>query len=79
MFTVQVQSPVFNLSEPQEPIHWHWAVEVSSAAEALAIVERGPCKGMPAKIVPPLGLPCRVDLSWDPPYRLMEFGSTPLE
>jgi hypothetical protein len=67
MFTVQVQPPIPNSSNPQEPILWHWAVEATSPAEALAIVERGPCKGMPAKIVPPLGLACRADLSWDRP------------
>jgi hypothetical protein len=64
LFTVQVKPPVRNWSDPQEPILWHWAVEASSQAEALAIIERGYCKGMPAKIVPPLGLPCRADLSW---------------
>jgi hypothetical protein len=67
MFTVQVRPPVLNLGNPQEPILWHFAVEASSQTEALAIVERGPCKGMPAKIVPPLGSACRADLSWDPP------------
>jgi len=33
-----------------------------SQAEALTIVEQGYCKGMPAKIVPPLCFPCRADL-----------------
>jgi hypothetical protein len=64
-FTVQVKPPVLNHSNPQEPILWHWAVEAPSQSEALAIIERGYCKGMPAKIVPPLGGPCRADLSWD--------------
>jgi|HubBroStandDraft_6_1064221.scaffolds.fasta_scaffold884829_3 hypothetical protein len=66
-YTVQVQPSVLNWSDPPTPILWHLAVEASSQAEALAIVERGDCKGMPAKIVPPLGFACRADLSWDPP------------
>jgi len=61
-YTVQVQPPILNWSKPQEPILWHWAVEARSQAEALAIVERGYCKGMPANIVPPLGMACRADL-----------------
>ncbi|MGB7097480.1 MAG: hypothetical protein WBD95_01760 [Xanthobacteraceae bacterium] len=67
LITVQVKPPVLNHSNPQEPILWHWAVEASSQAEALAIVKRGYCKGMPAKIVPPLGGLCRADFSWDAP------------
>ena len=64
-FTVEVQPPVLNWADPLTPIQWHLAVEASSQAEALAIVQRGDCKGMPAKIVPPLGFACRADLSWD--------------
>ena len=66
-YTVQVQPPVLNWSDPSVPILWHLAVPASSQADALAIVERGDWKGMPAKIVPPLGMACRADLSWDPP------------
>jgi hypothetical protein len=64
-YTVQVKPPVLNWSNPQEPILWHFAVPASSQGEALAIVDRGYCKGMPAKVVPPLGMACRADLSWD--------------
>jgi hypothetical protein len=66
-YTVQVQPSVLNWSDPSVPILWHLAVEASSQADALAIVEHGDWKGMPAKIVPPLGMACRADLSWDPP------------
>ena len=41
LYTVQVQPPVLNWSDPSTPILWHLAVEASSQAEALAIVERG--------------------------------------
>jgi hypothetical protein len=64
-YTVQVQPPVMNWSDPQSPIFWHLAVPASSQAEALDIVGRGDCKGMPAWVVPPLGRPCRADLSWE--------------
>jgi hypothetical protein len=67
LYTVQVEPPVLNWSDPSVPILWHLAVEASSQADALAIVEHGDWKGMPAKIVPPLGMACRADLSWDPP------------
>jgi hypothetical protein len=66
-YTVQVKPPVLNWNHPQEPILWHFAVPASSQAEALAVIERGYCKGMPAKIVPPLGFACRADLSWEAP------------
>lgn len=66
-YTVQVMPPVPNWSNPQGPILWHFAVSASSQAEALAVVARGYCAGMPAKIVPPLGFACRTDLSWDAP------------
>jgi hypothetical protein len=66
-YTVRVQPPVLNWSDPSTPIFWHFAVMATSQAEALAIIERGDCKGMPAKIVPPLGFPCRADLSWNAP------------
>ena len=65
-FTVQVQPPVLNWGDSQTPIFWHFAVEALSQAEALASMEGGDCKGMPAKIVPPLRGACRADLSWDP-------------
>jgi hypothetical protein len=67
LYTVQVKPPVLNWSNPQEPILWHLAAPASSKVEALAIIARGHCKGMPAKIVPPLGFACRADLSWDAP------------
>ena len=66
-YTVQVQPPVLNWNEPSTSILWHLAVEASSPTDALAIVERGDRKGMPAKVVPPPGFACRADLSWDPP------------
>jgi hypothetical protein len=66
-YTVQVKLPVLNWSNPKEPVFCHLAVPASSQAKALAIVESGVWKGMPAKIVPPLGMACRADLSWDPP------------
>lgn len=65
LYTIQVQPPVMNSGDPSTPIFWHFAVEAPSQAEALAIIERGDCKGMPAKVVPPLGGACRSDLSWD--------------
>jgi hypothetical protein len=67
-YTVQVQPPVLNWSDPLAPISWHLAIRASSPTEALAIVDRGHWRGMPAKVVPPLGFTCRADLSWDPPY-----------
>jgi hypothetical protein len=52
-YTVQVDPPVINWHNPGEQIHWHWSVEARSEAEALAIVQSGYCKGMPARIVVP--------------------------
>jgi hypothetical protein len=66
-YTVQVKPPVLNWGNSEEPILWHLAVPALSQAEALAIVECGAWKGMPAKVVPPLGMACRADLSWDVP------------
>jgi hypothetical protein len=55
-YTVQVDPPVINWSEPGKPEHWHWSVEARSETEAIAIVQNSNhCKGMPARIVPPLG------------------------
>jgi hypothetical protein len=65
IYTVQVQRPVLNWSDPASPIFWHLAVEASSQAEALDIVGRGDCKGMPARVVPALGRACRAALSWE--------------
>jgi hypothetical protein len=65
LYTVQVKPPVLNWSDPQTPIYWHFAVEAASQAEALTNIASGCCKGMPAKIVPPLGRACDADLSWE--------------
>lgn len=65
-YTVQVTPPALNWHDPSTPVLWHFAVEASSQTEALDIIGRGNCKGMPAKVVPPLGFPCQADLSWDP-------------
>jgi hypothetical protein len=72
-YTVQIQPPVSNWSDPSTPILWHLAVAASSQADALAVVARGDFKGMPAKIVPPLGFACRADLSWDLQYEPQTF------
>jgi hypothetical protein len=68
LYTAELMPPILNWSNPQERIKWHAVVEASSQAEALAVVERGPYKGIPARIVPPLGFACRADLGWDPPF-----------
>lgn len=65
LYTVQVTAPVLNWSDPQQPIYWHFAVPAKSQANALAIIGQGVGKGMPAKVVPPLGRACRADLSWE--------------
>jgi hypothetical protein len=70
-YTVQVQPPVLNRSNPQEPILWHFAVPASSQAEALAVIARGYCNGMPAEVVPPLGKGCGADLSWEADFSVI--------
>jgi hypothetical protein len=54
-YTVQVDPPVVNWAEPDKMEHWHFSVEALSEPEAVAIVQSGYCKGMPARVVPPLG------------------------
>jgi hypothetical protein len=55
-YTVQVTSPCINWGEPNKPLYWHWSVEARSEAEALATVRNSrDCRGMPARIVLPLG------------------------
>ena len=55
-YTVQVDPPIINWGDPSKREHWHWSVEASSAAEAVAIVQNsGQCRDMPARVVPPLG------------------------
>lgn len=55
-YTVQVDPPVINWSEPDKMEHWHFCVEAHSEAEAVAFIQNSKdCKGMPARVVPPLG------------------------
>jgi hypothetical protein len=58
-FTVEVRPPIaIELWNPQYPgdiPRWHFCVEARSEGEAVAIMARGDCKGMPMRVVPPLG------------------------
>jgi len=57
LYTVQVKSTCFNYFEPGKPLYWHFVVEAASEADAIAQVQSGDdCRGMPARVVPPLGM-----------------------
>ena len=65
-FTVQVKPPVLNWSNPQVPDLVAFGRTGIIASGSSRRRRARYCKGMPAKIVPPLGMACRADLSWDP-------------
>jgi hypothetical protein len=39
------------MGNPNDPLLWHFSVEAGSKAEALAVMDRGDCKGMKARVV----------------------------
>jgi hypothetical protein len=55
-YTVRVTSLGIYHCEPGTPLYWHFVLDASSEADAIAKVRNSPhCRDMPTCIVPPLG------------------------
>lgn len=58
-YTIEVNPPIapelWQSQQVGDVPRWHFSVEASSPLAAIAIMQRGDCKGMPMRVVPPLG------------------------
>jgi hypothetical protein len=62
-YNVQVKLDALNWSDPTTPLFCHCLTEAASPEKARELVASGPYRGMPNRVVPPLGMPCNADLS----------------